>query len=257
MKFSNAMMDWYRLAKVGLLLQIGVLAFGQAQAQLAPPPPPAKINITVSNGKSLAGWCLPVGDWKLVKSAVKSPDNPKAFTLIEGNGVLINGDTGHANNLLSKHEHGDVMAVIEYMVPQGSNSGIYFQGRYEIQILDSYGKKKITFGDNGGIYERWIDGKGFEGTAPIINVSKAPGEWQKFIVTFRAPRFDKNGKKVENAKFVKVIHNGQLIHHNVEVTGPTRSAGFKDEKPTGPLMLQGDHGPVAFRKIILKPVKLD
>ena len=200
---------------------------------------------------------MPVGDWKLVKSAVKSPDNPKAFTLIEGNGVLINGDTGRANTLLSKHEHGDVMAVIEYLVPQGSNSGIYFQGRYEIQILDSYGKKKITFGDNGGIYERWIDGKGFEGTAPIINVSKAPGEWQKFIVTFRAPRFDKNGKKVENAKFVKVIHNGQLIHHNVEVTGPTRSAGFKDEKPTAPLLLQGAHGPVAFRKIILKPGKLD
>ena len=257
MKFSNVMMDWYRLAKVGLLLQIGVLAFGQAQAQLAPPPPPAKINITVSNGKSLAGWRVPVGDWKLVKSAVKSSDNPKAFTLIEGKGVLINGDMGRANNLFSKHEHGDVMAVIEHMVPQGSNSGIYFQGRYEIQILDSYGKKKITFGDNGGIYERWADGKGFEGTAPIINVSKAPGEWQKFIVTFRAPRFDKNGKKVENAKFVKVIHNGQLIHHNVEVTGPTRSAGFNDEKPTGPLMLQGDHGPVAFRKIILKPAKLD
>ena len=62
MKFSNAMMDWYRLAKVGLLLQIGVLAFGQAQAQLAPPPPPAKINITVSNGKSLAGWRVPVGE---------------------------------------------------------------------------------------------------------------------------------------------------------------------------------------------------
>ena len=97
MKFSNAMMDWYRLAKVGLLLQIGVLAFGQAQAQLAPPPPPAKINITVSNGKSLAGWRVPVGDWKLVKSAVKSPDNPKAFTLIKGNGVLINGDTGRTN----------------------------------------------------------------------------------------------------------------------------------------------------------------
>jgi hypothetical protein len=54
-----------------------------------------------------------------------------------------------------------------------------------------------------------------------------------------------------------VIHNGQLIHHNVEVTGPTRAAAFADEKPTGPLMLQGDHGPVAFRKIVLKPAKLD
>ena len=76
-------------------------------------------------------------------------------------------------------------------------------------------------------------------------------------MTFRAPRFNATGKKVENAKFVKVTLNGQLIHHNVEVPAPTRGSRFKDEKPTGPIMLQGDHGPVAFRKVILKPVKLD
>ncbi len=244
------------LAGRGLLF-VGVLVIDQVRAQLAPPPPPAKTSITVSNGKSLAGWRAPLSDWKLVSAAAPAPDNPKAFALTTGKGLLVNGDKGRTGNLFSKHEHGDVMAAIEYMVPQGSNSGIYFQGRYEIQILDSYEKKKITFGDNGGIYERWADGKGFEGTAPAINASKLPGEWQKFIVTFRAPRFDKAGKKIENARFVKVIHNGQLIHHNVEVTGPTRAAAFNDEKTTGPLMLQGDHGPVAFRKIVLKPAKLD
>ncbi len=246
-----------RLVKCSLLLLAGVLALGQARAQLAPPPPPTKTNITVSNGQSLDGWRPPLGDWKLAKAATPATDNPKALMLAEGKGVLVNGDKGRTGNLFSKHEHGDVMAAIEYMVPQGSNSGIYFQGRYEIQILDSYEKKKITFGDNGGIYERWADGKGFEGTAPAINASKPPGDWQKFIVTFRTPRFDKAGKKIENARFVKVIHNGQLIHHNVEVTGPTRAAAFNDEKTTGPLMLQGDHGPVAFRKIVLKPAKLD
>ena len=246
-----------RWARSGLLLLVGLLALGQARAQLAPPPPPARTSITVSNGNSLDGWRAPLGDWKLVRGATPSPDNPKAFTLAEGKGLLVNGDNGRTGNVFSKHEHGDVMAAVEFMVPRGSNSGIYFQGRYEIQILDSHGKAKLTHGDNGGIYQRWAKGKGFEGAAPMTNASKPPGEWQKFIVTFRAPRFDKSGKKIENARFVKVIHNGQLIHHNVEVTGPTRSAGFNDEKPTGPLMLQGDHGPVAIRKIVLKPVKLD
>ena len=246
-----------RLAKGGLLLLVGVFALGQARAQLAPPPPPAKTSIVISNGKSLAGWRAPLGDWKLVRAAAPSPDNRKAFALAEGKGVLVNGDNGRTGNVFSKHEHGDVMAAIEFMVPQGSNSGIYFQGRYEIQIFDSHGKKKITSADNGGIYERDANGKGFGGAAPLINASKPPGEWQKFIVTFRAPRFDKIGKKIENARFVKVIHNGRLIHHNVEVSGPTRGAAFSDEKPTGPLMLQGDHGPVAFRKIVLKPAKLD
>lgn len=256
MSFFDIPFKALRLAK-GLLLLAGLLALGQARAQLAPPPPPAKTSITVSNGKSLDGWRAPLGDWKLAKAAAPSPANPKAFDLAAGAGVLVNGDNGRTGNLFSKHEHGDVMAAIEYMVPQGSNSGIYFQGRYEIQILDSYGKDKVTFGDNGGVYERWISGKGFGGTAPIKNASKPPGDWQKFIVTFRAPRFDKTGKKIENARFVKVVHNGQLIHLNVEVTGPTRAAAFNDEKPVGPLMLQGDHGPVAFRKIVLKPVKLD
>ena len=93
--------------------------------------------------------------------------------------------------------------------------------------------------------------------APIINASKPPGEWQKFIVVFRAPRFDVDGNKLENAKFVKVIHNGQLIHKDIEVGGATKGARYNDEKSIGPLMLQGDHGPVAYRRIIFKPIKLD
>jgi hypothetical protein len=70
-------------------------------------------------------------------------------------------------------------------------------------------------------------------------------------VTFRAPKFDASGTKTANAVFVKVVHNGKVIHENVEVSGPTRASGFGDEKPTGPLMLQGDHGPVAYRNIRL------
>ncbi len=78
-------------------------------------------------------------------------------------------------------------------------------------------------------------------------------------MTFRATRFDAQGRKTENARFVKVVHNGQVIHENVEVTGPTRSATYEQapEKPQGPLMLQGDHGPVAYRNITLKPITQD
>ena len=148
MSFFDTTSKALRLAK-DLLLLPGVLVFGQAQAQLAPPPPPAKISIIVSNGRSLDGWRAPLGDWKLAKAATPSLDNPKVLAMSVGTGVLVNGDKGRTGNLFSKHEHGDVMAAIEYMVPQGSNSGIYFQGRYEIQILDSYGKDKVTFGDNG------------------------------------------------------------------------------------------------------------
>jgi hypothetical protein len=74
-------------------------------------------------------------------------------------------------------------------------------------------------------------------------------------VVFRAPHFDENGIKVENARFEKVVLNGTIVHENVEVTGPTRAATFENEKNVGPLMIQGDHGPVAYRNIRIK--KLD
>ena len=92
-----------------------------------------------------------------------------------------------------------------------------------------------------------------------FNASKAPGQWQAFDVVFRAPRFDSKGNKIENAKFVKVVHNGKVVHENLEVTGPTRAATYENvpEKPRGPLMLQGDHGPVVYRNIKLKSIKLD
>ncbi len=65
-----------------------------------------------------------------------------------------------------------------------------------------------------------------------------------------------DGKKIEDARFVKVVHNGKVIHENATTTGPTRAAAFKDEKPMGPLMIQGDHGPVAYRNVRIKPIKL-
>jgi len=245
------------MALLGVVLVTIQVFHPGSHAQLAPPPPPKRNVVAISNGKSMNGWRSPVGNWKLAGAAVPDPADPKKLKLEPGTGVLVNGDQGQTQNLFSRVEHSDVMASIEFMVPLGSNSGVYFQGRYEVQILDSWAVKDPKFGDCGGIYERHANGKGFEGRSPNENASKPPGQWQKFIVTFRAPRFDKDGRKVENARFVKVMHNGRVIHENIEVTGPTRSAAFDDEKPTGPIMLQGDHGPVAFRRIILKPVRLD
>ncbi len=209
-------------------------------------------------GDDITQWREPVGAWIVVSDAFLDRQDDKRLSTKPGTGVLVNGPEGRTTHLVSKAEHGDVAAHIEFMVPKGSNSGVYFQGRYEVQILDSYGVEEPTYTDCGGIYQRWHEEpalddakRGYEGHAPRVNASRKPGEWQSFDVTFRAPRFDAEGNKVENARFVKVVHNGQVVHENVELTGPTRASLFNDEKPTGLLMLQGDHGPVAYRNIRL------
>ena len=209
------------------------------------------------NGKDFTGWRKPTGEWRVVRNVIPNPTDDKTFVAEPGTGVMVNNPKGRTVNLITEREHGDVEAHIEFNVPKNSNSGVYFQGRYEIQVLDSWGVEKPKYGDCGGIYERWKDNKGYEGHAPRVNASKPPGEWQSFDVLFRAPRFDASGKKIQNAKFVKVVHNGQVVHENVEVTGPTRAATFEnDEKPLGPLMLQGDHGPVAYRNLRFKAIDL-
>lgn len=236
------------------------LAVGIAAATLAALVSLAQVGsqpVPFFNGKDLKGWRKPTGAWLAAGKVAKDSADPAKLAVADGEGVLVNGKQGHTSNLISEAEHGDVEAHIEFMVPKNSNSGVYFMGRYEVQVFDSWGVEHPKYSDCGGIYERWANDKGYEGHAPKVNASKPPGEWQTFDVVFRAPRFDASGKKTENARFVKVVHNGQIIHTDVEVTGPTRAATFEnDEKPTGPLMLQGDHGPVAFRNILLrKPEK--
>ena len=203
-----------------------------------------------------SAWHSPTGQWQVVGEVFKNPTNEKLLSTKPGTGIIVNGPTGRTSNLLSKTEFGDVKAHVEFMVPKGSNSGVYFSGRYEIQVLDSWGVTSLKHGDCGGIYQRWDndrDPKGYEGHPPRVNESLPPGQWQTFDVIFRAPRFDAAGRKVANARFEKVVHNGGVVHADVELTGPTRASTYNDEKPTGPLMLQGDHGPVAYRNIRIEP----
>ncbi|PZR39225.1 MAG: hypothetical protein DI538_07435 [Azospira oryzae] len=185
-------------------------------------------------------------------------EHPKAVTFTAGAGILLNmNDETKKDNLVSAFEHGDIELELEVMIPKGSNSGIYLQGRYEVQLLDSWGVKDAKYSDIGGIYRNWENepGKIYMGKAPLSNPAKAPGLWQKFKISFRAPRFNAAGEKIANAKFVSVELNGVKIHDNVEVPLPTGGPIENNEKPLGPLMIQGDHGPVAFRNIKYKLVK--
>jgi len=169
---------------------------------------------------------------------------------------IINSPAGRTVNLVTDEKHGDIELYIEWMVSKGSNSGVYLHGLYEVQVFDSFGATEpVTSSDAGGIYHRWIDNKGVGGSAPRVNVSRPPGHWQSYQVWFRAPRFDGAGKKVENAKFLRVLFNGILVQENVEVEGPTRAHMEIPEAAENPLMLQGDHGPVAYRNIYWRPLR--
>jgi len=166
---------------------------------------------------------------------------------VEGAGELINLTPAHgeSQDLYSKAKFGDCRIEVEVMVPHGSNSGIYVMGEYEVQVLDSFGKEKMGSGDMGAIYG---------GFSPPVNASKKPGEWQQYVIEWRAPQFDGAGKKTKNAMFVKVELNGQVLHKNLEMPGPTPGGVTGKEALTGPLMFQGNHGPVAYRNIIVKPL---
>jgi hypothetical protein len=206
----------------------------------------------------VGAWRKPTGDWIVGGDAEPQPEHPKLLAAKPGRGTIVNGNTGKTKNLLSSQEFGDLEAHFEFLVPKGSNSGVKFEGFYEIQIADSFGVKKPTGSHCGGIYPRaemlpkyhHID----EGTPPLVNAARPPGAWQTLDVTFRAPRFARDGTKVENARFVKVVLNGQVIHENVDVKAPTGHVWRQTEISKGPILLQGDHGPVAFRKIRVRPL---
>jgi hypothetical protein len=214
--------------------------------------------IDLMRSSSLDAWKPPTGAWTFVGDVHLDPENPRKLAPEPGTGVLYNGPTGKTNNLVTKEAYGDLEAHVEFLIPKGSNSGVKFEGLYEIQILDTAGKEALKGSDSGGIYPRaeakpkyhYLD----EGHPPRINAALPAGRWQTLDATFRAPRFDETGKKVANARFVRVALNGKVIHEDVEADTPTGSAWVKKEPPTGPFLLQADHGPVAFRNVRIRPL---
>jgi hypothetical protein len=204
------------------------------------------------NGKDFAGWKFKGDDpskrkWQVGTGKINT-SNPNELMVESGGKEMVNllGAGVHSVDIYTEEKWGDVLVELEVMIPKGSNSGIYLMGEYEVQVLDSFGKQQIGPGDMGGIYKT---------AAPKVNACKPAGEWQKFVIDFRAPKFDASGNKTQKAKFVKVTLNDQVLHENVEVVGPTPAFLTGKEAATGPLMFQGDHGPVAFRNIKLTAVE--
>src|SRR5262249_16737355 len=214
--------------------------------------------VALTGERPLDAWRQPTAAWYEAGDAKPDPKEPKMLVPLEGRGVILNGQNGRTRNLLSKAEFGDLEAHFEFMVPKGSNSGIKFQGLYEIQIFDSHGVAKPTANHCGGVYPRaellpryhYLD----EGVPPRVHAAKPFGRWKTLDVIFRAPRFDADGKKSADARLVKVVLNGQVIHEDVALKTPTGHAWHNKEVARGPLLLQADHGPVAFRNIRVRPL---
>jgi len=204
------------------------------------------------NGKDLTGWSFKKKGALESKWVTGAPQldtaNPKALKASGTGGAMVNVVTGHGQSIdiYSDQKWGSSRIELEVLVAKGANSGIYVMGEYEVQVLDSYGKEKLGGGDMGAIYGA---------QPPRTNACKKPGEWQKYQIDFLAPKFDASGKKTANAKFLVVKLNGKILHENVEMKGPTPSGVTGREAATGPIMFQGDHGPVAYRNIKITPLK--
>jgi hypothetical protein len=194
--------------------------------------PPPSDAIVLFDGKDLSKW--------------KSDRGGEAKWKVEGGAMIVNGTGG----IMTKEEFGDVQLHVEWAAPaevKGSsqgrgNSGVYLQGRYEIQVLDSYDNKTYFNGQAGAFYGH---------SAPLVNASRKPGEWQSYDIIFHAPKTGEDGK-VAPGSFT-VLHNGVLVQDHVPIRGDaTTAAKFQGVAPKGPVMLQ-DHGnPVRFRNIWIR-----
>lgn len=207
--------------------------------------------------------------WGATSSVALDKEDSKLLYISDkpGDGVLHNTSTDIPKKeraaLRTARNYGDIELHVEFLMAKGSNSGVYILDRYEVQILDSWGKpdSELAVHDCGAIYERWSDEepdpkkRGYEGTAPKKNATRPPGEWQSLDIVFRAPRFDKKGNKTTDATFVSVELNGVLLHKNVTATGPTRGGKAGKEAAKGPLVFQGNHGPVGLRNVWVKELE--
>ena len=164
-------------------------------------------------------------------------------------------EVNKTGSISTRDSFGDCQLHIEWSAPaeiKGSsqgrgNSGVFFLGRYEVQILDSHENRSYADGQAGALYGQY---------PPLVSANRGPGEWQSFDIIFETPRFE--GDKLIKPAYVTVLHNGIVIHHRTQLLGTTahkRAASYNPHEPEGPLMLQ-DHGnPIRFRNIWIRPLK--
>ena len=173
-------------------------------------------SIELWNGRNLEGW------------RPRSNELPGCWSVADG--LLV--ATPPCVDLISEQSFEDFRLHVEFKYPEGSNSGLYLRGRYEVQIQDDLGKTLDPL-RVGGVY-------GF--VTPSANAAKAADEWQVYDITLIGRR-------------ITVVLNGRTVVDNREVPGITGGALDSNEGLPGPLMLQGDHGPISFRKITLTPAQ--
>ena len=170
--------------------------------------------------------------------------SPANWTIDEEGAMTVS-----KGSIISDETFDDAYVHVEFRCPDmpeaegqaKGNSGVYLQGRYEIQVLDSYGWEVPGLGDCGGLYNQY---------APLVNACKPPMQWQTYEIVFRAPRFDESGEMLEDARMT-VLQNGIVVQNNVELDGPTGGQLDEDVGDPGPLLLQ-DHGnPVSYRNVWL------
>ncbi len=171
-------------------------------------------------------------------SAAKWEVRDGVFTVSKGGG-----------DIKTKKAFADFQLHIEWRTAVGdpdngqdkSNSGIFLQDRYELQVLDNYENETYSNGQAASIYKQHI---------PLVNASRKPGEWQSYDVIYTAPRFGETGRLIEAAR-VTVLHNGVLVQNNVSIWGPTEYIGLGTYQPHGkaPIRLQDHDNPVSFRNV--------
>ena len=205
--------------------------------------PPPSDAIVLFDGRSLSGW-----------RSADSANLPARWRVQDGYMEVVSG-TGA---IATAQAFGDVQLHIEWMAPRPAasdgqdrgNSGVFFMGRYEVQVLDSYRNTTYPDGQAAALYGQY---------PPLVNASRPPGEWQSYDIVFLRPRFDANGKLLQPAR-VTVLHNGVLVQNGVTLTGPTAHRERPPYSPHAdalPISLQ-DHGhPVRYRNIWVRHLSGD
>jgi len=196
--------------------------------------------IILFDGKNLDAW-----------QSAKNEKDPAAWKIQGDHDSHISYMTvvPGKGDIKTKEKFGDIQLHLEFRTPAKveadgqyrGNSGVFFQNRYEVQILDNYDNRTYSNGQAGAVYKQHI---------PLVNACKPPGTWQTYDIIFNAPRFNKDGIKIESA-YVTVLHNGVLIQNHVEIKGTTEYIGLPKNEAHGDdsIKLQDHDNTTSFRNI--------